>query len=104
MMKGPSRNHLVQLLCQGRGEICFDQLTQECVQVNFKVSREGDNMTSMGSLFQCSANLYINKFFLVLRWKFLYFSSVHYSLSCHWEPLKASGTIFLALNFEIFEI
>lgn len=38
------------------------------------VSRKGDSMTSLSSLFQCSATPNINKFFLMLGWNSLWFT------------------------------
>ena len=38
------------------------------------ISGEGESTTSLSSLLQCSVILIVKKFFLILRWNFIYFS------------------------------
>ena len=63
--------HLVQPLCQSR--LTYTRLHGTSSRQIWKISREGDSTTPLGSLFQCSVTLRVKKFFLMFSWNFLCF-------------------------------
>lgn len=74
--------------CQGR--VTCSMWHKIVTRWGLNVCREEDSTTSLGSLLQCSSTLNVKKFFLMLSWKFLWFSlwTLLLVLSLQCAPLK----------------
>ena len=85
-VEGTSEDHLVQSPCWSRNT--WIRSHRNISRKVLNVSREGDPKTSLGSLFQCSINLTIKKFLLILCGISCVPACTHCPLSYHWMSLR----------------
>jgi len=55
-------------------QVPYSRLHRKTSRWVLNISREGDSSTSLGSLFQGSVTFTVKKFFLMLKWNFIYSS------------------------------
>lgn len=67
-------------------QMCLDQVAWERVQVSFETSREGDSLTSLGSLSQHSMTLEAEQFLFKFKQTLLCSSLCPLPLAHHWSP------------------
>lgn len=80
----------------------LEQVTQNMLRWVWSVSTEGDFMTSLDSLFHCSAALTVKKFLILLSWNFLCFVLWPLLLILLLGTTEESGATRLTPAFEIF--
>lgn len=88
-MEGTSGSHLVQSPCSRK--TTQSRLPSTMSRWLFKISKEGDSVTSLGNLLQCSVTHTVKKCFLRFRRNFC----------CCWAMLKEPGCFF-AHSVQVF--